>query len=473
MIFRNSILSLASLAIPLIVGLVTVPYIIKDLGLQRFGILTLVWAFIGYASLFDLGISRALTKRVAALSEEAPKLRSLVRSGLCLMSLIGVAMGLLTLTTAFQFDYQRFDLAEDEFKQGAWLLAASVPLVILSSGLRGVLEGLHQFSVVAFVRLGFGLITFTAPFFFVTSAPRVDYIVAIMLGARIIGTLIMAWYCRSYLTRGNMALSRRRVEIRNMLTFGGWITASNLASSLMLYMDRFFLASSPFSSSLAFYTTPYELATKLFILPSALSGVLFPHMAKGTKQSNDQARLLTAGSILVLASITPLTALIIFFAPELLAWWVSPEFSNESASVLKVLSMGVLVNSLAQVFQTHLLAQNKAASIAKMHLIELCIILPTLYFGIQNFGIEGAAWIWTIRVILDSLGMALILGRANYVNSRYWDALITSILIAVILFLVSTLGFYTKLALLSAVSLACLMVGLRFFHGFLASTRTE
>ena len=47
------------------VGLFSIPVLIRAMGASRFGILTLAWAFVGYTSLFDFGLGRALTKAVA------------------------------------------------------------------------------------------------------------------------------------------------------------------------------------------------------------------------------------------------------------------------------------------------------------------------------------------------------------------------------------------------------------------------
>ena len=62
---RNSALNLLGLCSPLLVAIVAIPILIRGLGTDRFGVLTLVWVVIGYSSLFDLGLSRALTKIVA------------------------------------------------------------------------------------------------------------------------------------------------------------------------------------------------------------------------------------------------------------------------------------------------------------------------------------------------------------------------------------------------------------------------
>src|SRR5918998_1230956 len=62
---RNTIFNFAGQAAPLLVALVAIPLLIEGLGTDRFGVLTLAWIVIGYFSLFDLGLGRAMTQLVA------------------------------------------------------------------------------------------------------------------------------------------------------------------------------------------------------------------------------------------------------------------------------------------------------------------------------------------------------------------------------------------------------------------------
>ena len=62
---RNTFWNLLGEGAPLLVALVAIPRLVHAMGMQRFGILTLVWMLIGYLSLFDLGLGRALTNLVA------------------------------------------------------------------------------------------------------------------------------------------------------------------------------------------------------------------------------------------------------------------------------------------------------------------------------------------------------------------------------------------------------------------------
>jgi O-antigen/teichoic acid export membrane protein len=62
---RNTIWNLAGQILPVAAGLVAVPLIVRGMGVPRFGLLSLAWVAVGYFSLFDFGIGRALTKLVA------------------------------------------------------------------------------------------------------------------------------------------------------------------------------------------------------------------------------------------------------------------------------------------------------------------------------------------------------------------------------------------------------------------------
>ena len=62
---QNTVWNLLGQILPMVVAIATIPIIVRELGVERFGVLSLVWVVVGYFSLFDLGIGRALTKFVS------------------------------------------------------------------------------------------------------------------------------------------------------------------------------------------------------------------------------------------------------------------------------------------------------------------------------------------------------------------------------------------------------------------------
>ena len=62
---NNWSMNLAGQILPIIVALSTIPYLVRGLGTERFGILSICWIFLGSSGIFDLGLGRATTKFVA------------------------------------------------------------------------------------------------------------------------------------------------------------------------------------------------------------------------------------------------------------------------------------------------------------------------------------------------------------------------------------------------------------------------
>jgi O-antigen/teichoic acid export membrane protein len=62
---RNSLLNLAGQILPILVGVITISYVVRGLGTGRFGVLSIGWMMLGYFGVFDLGMGRATTKSVS------------------------------------------------------------------------------------------------------------------------------------------------------------------------------------------------------------------------------------------------------------------------------------------------------------------------------------------------------------------------------------------------------------------------
>src|SRR5690242_18494395 len=94
---RNSLLNIVGQVGPVAVAGFAVPVLVRALGTDRFGILTLAWTAIGYFSLFDLGLSRALTQSISAAigGGRADTLPALSLTALSAMTLLGVVGGVL------------------------------------------------------------------------------------------------------------------------------------------------------------------------------------------------------------------------------------------------------------------------------------------------------------------------------------------------------------------------------------------
>src|SRR5215472_10973266 len=130
---KNTVWNLLGSGAPMLVAVFCIPILIRGLGKERFGVLTLAWALIGYASLFDLGLGRALTQMVAKKlgTGEERNVPTLVWTSQLLMLLLGL-LGATVLVFLSPWLVHRTLKVPVEFQretlQSFYLLGLSVPV---------------------------------------------------------------------------------------------------------------------------------------------------------------------------------------------------------------------------------------------------------------------------------------------------------------------------------------------------------
>lgn len=63
---KHLLINFIGLITPLSAAIFAVPIILENIGAEKFGILTIFWAIIGYSNIFEFGIGKALTHALAA-----------------------------------------------------------------------------------------------------------------------------------------------------------------------------------------------------------------------------------------------------------------------------------------------------------------------------------------------------------------------------------------------------------------------
>jgi O-antigen/teichoic acid export membrane protein len=190
------------------------------------------------------------------------------------------------------------------------------------------------------------------------------------------------------------------------------MTVTNVVGPLMVYLDRFLIGALMTLAAVAYYATPYEMVTKLLLVPSAIAQVLFPAFSASLVGDRPRAALLfERGLKSVFLFLFPLTLLLVTLAPELLRLWLGAEFARESTRVLQWLAVGVLVNGLAQIPFALVQGAGHPEFTARLHLLELPFYLAGVWWLIQVGGVEGAAIAWTARATVDAAVLLLMAER--------------------------------------------------------------
>ena len=413
---RNTVWNLIGNGAPLIVAVFSIPVLIHGLGKDRFGVLALAWALIGYASLFDMGLGRALTQLVAKKlgSGEDHEIPALAWTSLLLMLGLGAAGTVAVIAISpwlVQHTLKIPEALQPETVKAFYLLGLSIPVVITSTGLRGLLEAHQRFKLVSALRIPLGVFTFVGPLMVLPFSRSLTPIVGILVAGRAASCLAFLLVCFRVVPELGRRVAWHGPSAGPLLRFGGWMTVTNIVGPLMVSMDRFLIAGLISVTAVAYYATPYEVVTKLLLLPTAMMGVIFPAFSASFVQNQERAALLFGRSVkYVFLALFPIILLIVALAQNGLTLWLGSDFARQSTRVVQWLAVGVLANGLALVPFSFVQGIGRPDLTAKLHLLELPIYLGMLLWLIRVDGIEGAAIAWSARSVFDALAL-FVMGR--------------------------------------------------------------
>jgi O-antigen/teichoic acid export membrane protein len=171
-----------------------------------------------------------------------------------------------------------------------------------------------------------------------------------------------------------------------------------------LNLDRLIIGAFLSVAAVAYYSTPFDLLSRLTLIPGALSLVLFPAFAFTLSQDrNLAAHRLKQGIKFTFLVLFPIVYFLILFAPELMNLWVGPEFAMYSAPIARILGFGVLIMSLAYIPVVMLQAAGRSDFTAKLQLFELPLYVAALWVLTDSMGLLGAAIAFLGRATLDSI----------------------------------------------------------------------
>jgi O-antigen/teichoic acid export membrane protein len=407
---RHTLLNLLGLGAPLLLALFTIPALMHGLGAERFGLLTLVWAVTSYFGLFDLGLGRALTQQLAILLDrgEHERIGPLSASALLLMAALGVVAGtLMALLAPWGVDLIKALPDRREAIAACWVMGAAVPFIVVTAGLRGMLEACHAFEALNLVRLPMGAWTFVGPWLVLQwKGPDLLLITEALALGRVVGFVAHAWLAWRALPQLAGRLSWEAKWLRPLLVSGGWLTLSNIVSPFMGYVDRFVIGATVSAAAVAYYATPQEIVTKLWIIPGALTAVLFPAFAAQAARKDAQAWALYDRAVWILfAVLLPICSVLGVGAEPILRLWIGRELAAHSAPILQVFSLGILINCLAHVPLTWLHGAGRFRAPALLHCAELPLFLLALWLFTSHWGLIGAAMAWLLRMAADAAAL--------------------------------------------------------------------
>lgn len=394
--FQNISLTTGVKVIQVLIAVVFLPFIVRGMGEERTGILQIVWAIIGFSSLFDLGLGRAVTQLIsrklkAGDTDAIPSIILTTTVAVVVFSFVPLA--LLSLGAAPVVDFLNVSphLQQEAYYTVIWL-ALSLPAMLANACLGGILTSYQRFDYLAGINLFTISGNFILPVFLLQYTQRLDHVVLGMVICRYLANLMKIATIMRCEPRLRQNPPLQWSILRPLFNFGKWVTISNIVGPLSTNLsDRLILANLLTAQVASYYAVPMGVLEKMTIFAWAVIGVMFPAFSGEYHHDRKRCvRLFQKSFALVAAILIIPTLVILFFSKPLLSWWISPSFAEKSYLITSISVVALYLCCLNTVSSSLIQAAERADIVAKLQMVELPLMLGGLYWGISTYGVLAA-----------------------------------------------------------------------------------
>lgn len=413
----NSGWNLIAFVAGIIANLITLPFVIRRLGIFQFGICGLFIALAAPLSLVGTALGQATAQGIARYRTQGDRIAvtefcsTIIALGSAAIAATGILLGLSAPLIARSL-LPKYETAI----QSIWLVSVILALGWVAQQLSLMLQGVHVAcqayrriaTINALGAIGGPLLIFGI----VSRRPYVDgYILALALGY---GLTTLFWLV-SIVTSFRWALARPRVHrhmTKSIAAFTGWQMLAQLIANLANQIDRYLLGAWVSPIAVGYYNVAQRLEEVAYIGVLRGGDALFPQFSvNATEGPERQSEIFFRASWMLNLVAAMVLAPLLPCAPSLLLVWVGSASSEYAAPVLRVLTVGGLLGCAGNVFTLYALGVAKTRYTALLSATTAVTTTIASILLLRRFGFAAAGLGGVMGMLANVLVMTALTRR--------------------------------------------------------------
>ncbi|MFA5147907.1 MAG: flippase [Candidatus Omnitrophota bacterium] len=365
--------------------LITLPYLVRVLGPDRFGLIAFAQAFTQYFVLItDYGFNLSATRNVSIHREDTNKVSAIFSAVMLIKACLMIFS--FAIFSAFIFSIPKF--------RADWLLYYCAFGLVVGNVMFPIwlFQGMERMKLIALLNFLAKLIFLAAIFIFVRK--QGDYILVPLITAAgaVTAGIISLIFARKYFGIRLVPVSAK--EISHEMKEGWHIFISTAAISLYTTSNTFILGLLTNNTIVGYYNAAERIVRSGQRLFNPISQTIYPHINRLVADSKDRAVVFIKKALLMIGGGSFIVSAAIFIlAGPIVRIILGPQFA-QSVIVLRILAFLPFVIALSNIFgiQTMLTFDlkkqfSKIIIAAGLINIPTAILLVTLY---QHVGLSIA-----------------------------------------------------------------------------------
>jgi O-antigen/teichoic acid export membrane protein len=432
-VISGSFWTLLGLGVSNAASFIAIPFVIRLLGAELYGVLALINLTLGYIGFADFGMGTASTRFASQAHSKNDQNEevSVIWTAL-LLSLVPTLIVALILLFFSDVIVGEILKISPELHSVTSLALSLVSVVFVFRVVNNIINTpqLVRFKLHTNTLIVAGTATLQ-----IIITP-----IIIWFGGGVIGAVVCMIFFSLVAFVCHLTASRRLLPeiikpqinielVKSLLIFGGSLLASSAAAILLVNMEKLILTRFSSLSVLAHYSVAFTLAGMLTIVPGALVQSLLPAFSQlqAAEHKESLQKLFSQTIRINLLWLPPVILILLLGAKPIFTIWAGAEFGRESVIPFYILLGGVITNVIAYVPSCLIMAFGKVNNLAKLYWLELIPYAFLTIFLTSEYGAVGAALAWSLRVFVDAIVFFIMAKRIIYkpfitllgVNKRY------------------------------------------------------
>ena len=400
----NLIFGLVSSAWSAVIALAVVPFFLRFLGIEAYGLIGFFIALQAIFGILDMGLSATISREVARCrgSGHPEEARDLLHTLATIYWLMGFAIGIFVIVAAGPIaDHWLHDTAMPSAEvRGAirlmgLIIALRWPVALYAGSLIGAGKLTHVSVITILVStitnvgavLVLWLIKPTISAFFAWQT--------LCTLAHVIGICIIGWREIG----GRRGAHFDKAGLKRIWRFSAGLSVAAIIGTIFMQSDKVILARIVPLAELGGYVLAGTVARVLYIILTPTFNVIYPRMTAmlASGREDELTAYYRYGTRLLLAAIVPFSAFVAYFAHDLLLLWTgNAATASRVAPLVPFMIAGTVLNGVMHFPYALQLASGRSRLPATINIILLLMFIPMLTYLASHYGIFGGAIAWAL-----------------------------------------------------------------------------
>lgn len=386
-------------------GLAFVPFYIKLMGVESYGIVGVFASLMGMLAVLDLGLSQSMNREMARLSAESGNANRMADTARTLEVIywalaLGVVAVIVLLSNFIAYHWLNPEhLSRESLLQALWVMALVIglrwPVAIYLGGLNGLQQQVLVNALMAmFATLqGVGAL---AVLWLIEPTVHAFFLWQALIALAQVAALRIALWRR--FTAGNRGKFRKEA-LHDIWHFAAGMTGISLVTTILTQMDKVLLSKMLTLAEFGYYTFAGTIAAVVFRIIGPVFTAYYPRLT-ALVSKDDQLGLVRTfhqGCQVMAVAILPVTLVLALFPKEILELWThDSDVVVHSSFLISMLVIGNALNGLMHIPYALQLAHGWTKLAFYQNVVAVLVLVPALYFATLRWGAVGAAGVWII-----------------------------------------------------------------------------